>query len=103
KGQYKSQTRMINFFLNAGVYANSDHLDPVFIGPHVNEEEVIANNYQHYSGDQEFQSARQSRTNRGKLERPFQFVCGEQILIHWVISHGCIFLSKRVAIGGDGD
>ena len=59
---------MINFFLNARVHADSVHLDSVLIGPHVNEEEVIANNYKHYSGDQEFQSASQPEINPGNPE-----------------------------------
>ena len=66
EGQNKSQARLIDLFLNAAVYADSGHLDPILIGSNVNEKEVIADKYQHYHDDEDLQSARQLEIQRGE-------------------------------------
>jgi hypothetical protein len=74
EGQNKSQARLIDLFLNAAVYADSGHLDPVLIGPNVNEKEVIANKYQHDPGDEDLHCAPQPEVQPGKFEPLDQFI-----------------------------
>jgi hypothetical protein len=92
EGQHKSQARLIDLFLNAAVYADSGHLDPVLIGPNVNEKEVIANKYQHYPGDEDLQCAPQPEIKLGKLEVSFPFVYENRYVIHLIVSHSLILL-----------
>ena len=92
KGQYKSQIPHDKFpYEHRGLY-DSNHLDPVLIGPHVNKEEVIEDNSQRYHGDQQFKWS--SETDVGKPEALFQFISERRFLTHWVVIHGCSFLHK---------
>ena len=47
EGQNERQTGVINLFLNTAVQAYPDDLDPILIGLHVNEKELIADSQQH--------------------------------------------------------
>jgi hypothetical protein len=57
EGQNKRQARLVNIFLNTAVHADPGHLDPVLVGLHVNEKEVVAENHQHDHGDKDLQTA----------------------------------------------
>lgn len=58
KRQNKCQAGLVYPFLNTAVQPHPDHFDTILIGLHVNQEELIADNQQHYD-DQDLQSKSQ--------------------------------------------